>query len=119
MKRKTNTFLKRAISVVLLFAILGLIANKIVFTHIHIAENGELISHAHPFSKSSDKSHSHSSNDYTFLDHLDILFICITLGLATLILRVIHLKEITAFNMLLQDLANWKATRAPPAFDSI
>ncbi|MBN2213607.1 MAG: hypothetical protein JW723_05130 [Bacteroidales bacterium] len=55
-----------------------MVANKIIFTHSHILANGQVISHAHPYDKSSDsepfKSHHHTQSELLFFENLKILF---------------------------------------------
>ena len=54
------------------------IANRAIYFHSHILGNGTIISHAHPYQKSSDstpyKKHHHSDYQLLFLQQLDVLF---------------------------------------------
>jgi hypothetical protein len=61
-----------AISLIVIVGIHSL--NSLVYTHSHKLNNGTIITHAHPFSKSSDtnpfKSHEHSPEELTFLANM-------------------------------------------------
>jgi len=58
-----------------------LIANKSVFMHTHLLADGTIITHSHPYDKSSDsepfKSHHHTKVEFVFLQNLDILFLTV------------------------------------------
>ncbi len=69
------------------------IANRGVYLHTHVLKNGLVVSHAHPFSKSSDsapvKQHHHSNFEYTFWGQFNLLFfvalaIALIIGIAKL-----------------------------------
>lgn len=53
--------------------------NRVMYTHIHVLPNGSVVTHAHPFSKStqgnSGSSHQHSNTELFLLDQLDILML--------------------------------------------
>lgn len=70
-----------------------MVANKALFLHTHKLANGNLISHAHPFNKSSDsqpiKTHSHSQAEFQLISNLELLFLLIFLS----ILLQQHLKS--------------------------
>ena len=61
-----------AISLVVIIGIHSL--NTLVYTHRHLLTDGTIITHAHPFDKSSDtdpfKSHYHSTIELVFLSNL-------------------------------------------------
>jgi len=55
----------------LMIGIMGvLVANKAVFVHSHILNDGTIIEHAHPYNKSTDstpyKSHHHTKAEFLF-----------------------------------------------------
>ncbi len=54
------------------------IVNNICWQHVHILADGTLVTHAHPYSKSSDsspaKQHHHTNAEMLVLDNLEILF---------------------------------------------
>lgn len=53
------------------------IVTKTVYPHIHKLPDGTLVTHAHPYNKSSDskpiKSHSHASSELILLQNLDFI----------------------------------------------
>ena len=55
-----------------------LIANRCIFTHTHILENGSIVFHAHPYDKTNDakpyKTHHHTNAELLFLDLINLLF---------------------------------------------
>lgn len=55
------------------------IINRTVYIHSHKLSNGIVITHAHPFNKTSDsapfKNHHHSDQDFFLLAQLEILFL--------------------------------------------
>ena len=73
--------LKRTLSILLIVAMAALMINRVVYTHIHVLYNGSVVTHAHPFSKSTegnpDSSHQHSNTELFLLDQLHnlILFV--------------------------------------------
>ena len=66
--------LKRTLSILLIVAMAALMINRIVYTHIHVLYNGSVVTHAHPFSKSTegnpDSSHQHSNPELFLLNQL-------------------------------------------------
>ena len=82
-----------AISLIVIVGIHSL--NSLIYTHSHKLDDGTVITHAHPFSKSSDtdpyKSHEHSSEELTFLANL-IYFI------PSLILTMVSISLIAGQN---------------------
>jgi len=47
-----------------------LVINNALFNHTHKTESGKLVSHAHPFSKS---THNHSAGEVCYYDNLQLL----------------------------------------------
>ncbi len=70
---------KRFLSIILVFTAIFIIANKAIYLHVHEANDGTLIVHAHPFNKSADndpiKKHHHNLLEYVLLSHFDLIFI--------------------------------------------
>lgn len=68
----------RITSILLGFLFLFQIINNSLYIHAHILSNGEIIYHAHPYDKTNDsepfKSHHHTTADFLFLQHVNILF---------------------------------------------
>ncbi|TAJ14723.1 hypothetical protein DMA11_04095 [Marinilabiliaceae bacterium JC017] len=48
----------------------ALVVNKALFTHFHITASGQWISHAHPFSKDSQKNHTHTDQEICFFQQI-------------------------------------------------
>ncbi len=52
------------------------ISNKVIYLHTHINNLGKIVTHSHPYNKSSDnqpvKSHHHSNAAIAFLSHAEI-----------------------------------------------
>jgi len=55
-----------------------LIVNTAIFLHVHKLNDGTIISHAHPYDKTSDthpfKTHQHSKTDFLHIHTLEIFF---------------------------------------------
>ena len=55
-----------------------MIANKVMYTHIHKLENGRIVVHAHPYDKSENenpgRTHQHVKAELFFLQSLELLF---------------------------------------------
>ncbi len=78
MKISLRDILKR-IGVIIMICFVGLmIANKVMYTHIHKLEDGSIVVHAHPYDKSenenSGKTHHHVKAELFFLQSLELLF---------------------------------------------
>ena len=65
-----------------------LIINNVMFLHSHKLDNGNFVTHAHPYDKSNDsapiKSHHHSKTELIFLENLQLLFIFILISFIAL-----------------------------------
>jgi hypothetical protein len=64
---------------------------RTVYQHVHQLSDGRTISHAHPFSKTSDtspiKSHQHSSLELFCLQNLELLFPLLFLSIAAVLVQ--------------------------------
>ncbi|WPR76742.1 hypothetical protein [Algoriphagus sp. NG3] len=62
--------------VIQLLVMFAMLANGMLFTHVHRAQTGELITHAHPYSSDSDSpidpGHSHSEQEYQTYDFVSL-----------------------------------------------
>lgn len=63
-----------------MIGIIGLLTiNNAMFLHSHQFDNGNIVTHAHPYDKSNDsapiKSHHHSKKEFIFLENIQLLFI--------------------------------------------
>ena len=80
-----KTFVKnitRKVAIICMIGIIGLLTiNNVMFLHSHKLDNGNFVTHAHPYDKSNDsapiKSHHHSKTELIFLENLQLLFIFI------------------------------------------
>lgn len=92
---KLTKGLTTIVSLLLCFFFLVQIGNKVYYSHSHVLENGRVITHAHPYNKTSDatpyKSHHHSSEQFFFLDQPEILFLFIAVGLFSIIAAAFYL----------------------------
>ncbi|MEA3494845.1 MAG: hypothetical protein U9R42_02300 [Bacteroidota bacterium] len=119
MKRLVKHIRIKFISYLLLAGFILFLFNNVIFFHSHILPNGEIITHAHPFSKKTDsqpfKSHHHSKEDLVFIQNLQLLF-AVSFVLFS-ILKIFYKKEknlsfknsIYRFNYLF-----YLRNRAPP-----
>jgi hypothetical protein len=96
-----------------------LMVNRAIYTHIHVMPDGSVVSHAHPFSKSTDDSkgmdHQHSGPEFLLLDQLDILTV---VAIAIFVLRAItpSIKLVIQENhQLLPSVVPIIHERGPPA----
>ena len=79
MNKSAVYLLKKYFAVVLVGAVGLLTLNNALYTHFHKLANGNLIVHAHPFSKSDQtsippKTHEHTKVELLVLDNLLLLF---------------------------------------------
>ena len=103
----------------LIIGVMGmLIANKAVFIHSHRLNDGTVIEHAHPYSKSTDskpyKSHHHTTAELLFFQNLEILFLIVFL---TFSLIAFANKEKFSFKLITRHTLiciNLNKGRAPP-----
>ena len=68
--------IKRFFTFILFFAITWMLCNKVVFMHSHILKNNQIVSHCHPFNKSTNNhnpfpSHNHTENEFILLNQLN------------------------------------------------
>ena len=107
-----STVILMTLTVILLILFSGF------FMHTHQLENGKYITHVHPFNKSTDntpiKTHNHSSEQITFLDHFILIILLPVLMLGI----IVSLSGKTIFSSYHSDLVFTinliKSPRAPP-----
>jgi hypothetical protein len=118
MSNKHKRFLATIISWLLCFMFVLQLTNRAVYTHSHLTRNGIVITHAHPFNKSSDslpyKKHSHADYEFFMFDQLNVL-ILLTFVLYAFY-RVSQKKEHLIFNIKrhLSGFTRQKPGRSPP-----
>ena len=75
-KTRGRTIRTRFISVLLLALFSLSIGNKVIYLHTHVNNLGKIVTHSHPYNKSSDnqpvKSHHHSNAALAFLSQAEI-----------------------------------------------
>lgn len=106
------------ISLLLCSAFIFQVVTRTLYLHAHQIANGQIIIHAHPYDKSSDKtpfkSHHHSGAGYVFWGQYNILFSLIAVILAILLLS----KSYKYLKNSPQKYANgiflFRLSRAPP-----
>lgn len=68
----------RCLSLLLMVVFTCQVYSKAFYQHSHILSDGSVVTHAHPFNKSSDNSpfkrHNHASFEYYILDNANLLF---------------------------------------------
>ncbi|MEL7587746.1 MAG: hypothetical protein AAGU19_13615 [Prolixibacteraceae bacterium] len=77
----TRTFkhrIRRLPAFICMAVVAMLALNDIVFLHAHELPNGQVVIHAHPYSKGADaaplKKHHHSTTEYIAIDQAQLLF---------------------------------------------
>lgn len=119
MKLTINNSAKKLISLLIIGLTGMLIANKIVFTHIHKLDDGTIVEHAHPYNKANDsdplKTHHHSNAELLFFNNLNILFLIAFVALG--VLFSVKKKRSSFYLKLTPWLThiNLHKERAPPA----
>lgn len=111
-------YLLKAMAILAIALTFMLLANHAVYMHIHVLDNGFVITHAHPFDKTSDnelpKKHKHSPEEILFFSALSLLFIGLMLIIGW------KLQELKSYRFSYRDfacciaLANHNYGRAPP-----
>lgn len=95
-----------------------LIANNSIYMHTHINEQGKLITHAHPFNKTTDnkpiKSHQHTNAEYFYYDNLKNLHVL--LGITFCFTPIVKSRFFTASKLKssIKAIACINIGRAPP-----
>lgn len=91
MQTNKRDILTKAFSVLMISIISFMIYNQAAYIHTHTKADGTRVSHAHPFSKDSEsmpiKGHTHTSYQYVAFDHLNLLFLALTILLTILFSR--------------------------------
>jgi hypothetical protein len=123
---------KKAIACILLPAILMLAGNAVFNWHVHKSEKGQLLVHAHPFSKNvacsysgnsesnstnNDNKHSHNANECFSIDQItSFLFVlAAVVAVLTHMNRLIEISKVYHYHVKKNLLASLLPNRAPPA----
>ncbi len=112
---------KKYFTIFLIVIIGGLILNIILFMHLHLLSNGEIIVHAHPFSKTQQSEnplqhHQHSKGEILFFDSLLLLFVAAILHQLSAVARKWKVHNFHYSYTLLQNTPQVVANKAPPCF---
>ncbi len=79
LNRFIHTLLRSIATSLLLLAFLFQVYNKAVYTHTHILANGNIITHAHPYTKTDYPdpvtNHRHTKNEILLLSKAELLFL--------------------------------------------
>jgi len=117
---------KKILTCLLVPVILIYFFNAAVNQHTHVLDRGVIITHAHPYSKTSDgnaplKSHDHTDNQYLLLSQISIpvltLLIIIFLFLSGVIRLFTFINPV--YSLVVRGLFNNNSLRAPPAFNQV
>lgn len=118
MKEYLKKIFRRTIAWLLILSMGMLLANKAVFFHVHKLENGNFISHAHPFNKSADtapfKKHHHSESELFFFSNVDQLVLALLMVFALILLRRNRNLILSSPGKYLALISLHKKGRAPP-----
>ncbi len=118
MKISLRDIFKKAGFIIMICFVGLMIANKVMYTHIHKLEDGSVVVHAHPYDKSenenSGETHHHVKAELFFLQSLELLFyMAILSGILYLGFLVL---EILSYSFVLYKSNNLSLSlgRAPP-----
>lgn len=111
------------LSIISLSILLLSIVNRSVYIHSHQLENGEIVTHAHPFNQQDDnaplKSHHHTALEFLILSSLDIFTFSTVLFLALKIAHIIVSKNYFFKTITRQFHYHYKKNKSPPFLNSI
>lgn len=84
----TNRTIKKLILGAMILLMAALLVNKAVYIHVHVLADGSLVTHAHPFNKTSEsspgQSHHHSSLELLILEGFELMIISALLAFSLL-----------------------------------
>lgn len=112
---------KKYFAIFLVAIVGGLILNNILFIHLHLLPDGEIIVHAHPFSKTQQaenplQPHQHSKVEILFFDSLLLLFVAAILHQLSAVVRKWKAQNVHYSYILLQNTPQVITNKAPPSF---
>ncbi len=89
MQTNNKNNIHKLVSYFLVGIIVLLNANRAIYTHAHIQEDGTIIHHAHPYEKSSDshpfQSHKHTNSQLLYYQNIEILFLTLSILFSVLL----------------------------------
>lgn len=120
MNRSAVYLLKKYFAIILVGVVGLLTLNNALFTHFHKLANGDLIVHAHPFSKSSQTSnpsqtHEHTKVELLVLDNLLLLFVGIILVTISSLVSTQKVERFCATLAIKYTRFRHFSNRAPPS----
>ncbi len=112
---------KKYFTILLVVIVGGLILNNILFMHLHLLSDGEIVVHAHPFNKTQQaenplQQHQHSKGEILFFDSLLLLFVVAVIHQFIAVVRKWKIKNSHYFYIFLQNTPQVIANKAPPCF---
>jgi hypothetical protein len=111
-------FLKKLVAYLLIASLGGIFYNNLTNRHYHKLTDGRTIYHAHPFNKDANTSHTHTNNQYSYLQSIFDLFNTVSFAVSIAVVlfasAIVHnsLVYLPDFHQVLQSFHN----KAPPVF---
>ncbi len=112
----------KKITAIALIGIIALITiNNATFYHFHKQPDGNIVAHAHPYSKSSQnqdpiQSHKHTQQEFLFLNSLLLLFSVGLLFFSSLLFEAKPLEQVYYRSAFLENTPQTVLNKAPPIF---
>ena len=110
--------LHRTVAYLLIAAFTMFVVNQTLFLHTHKLSDGTIITHAHPYNKTTEqtpyKTHHHTSVDFMMLHHLNLLFFIISGLILSQVLKIKTVRFADLFKNCSPRYLNSVFGRAPP-----
>ena len=123
MKFYRNSFVIKFLSLVSLSILLLSIVNRSLYLHSHELENGEIVTHAHPFDQQEDnnplKSHKHTTLEYLVFSAFDIFTTSILLFTIVTFIAIAAIKKYALKTLVKQFYFHCRKNKSPPILNSI
>ncbi|MDP4184259.1 MAG: hypothetical protein Q8862_03740 [Bacteroidota bacterium] len=115
-------YISKYLAIILLPAVCWLFTNALVFQHSHILANGEIITHAHPYTPDKNnhtpfQSHKHSAKAFFILGQLSspsTLLVIFTAALSLFLAKLYTISINYSCNIPRKDYSYYGIYRAPP-----
>lgn len=119
MRTQIKNILKKAYAILMITLIGMMVYNQAAYLHTHQV-NGNKVSHAHPYNKTSDKapikSHNHSTFEFATLNSINILFLSLFIVLSILFGIKLTNRFVPTLSSYFPPLHLSSQGRAPPVF---
>ena len=117
--RYINRILEKILAIALILLIFAITMNNALFVHNHVLPNGEVVQHAHPYSKSDNpgspyKTHHHSSFEFYLLNNMFSFLWIITLALVIMFHNKIHFISVKKNVFRIAYNYSFSLSRGPP-----